>query len=201
MSLRLERIGVGGFGGVADHTAGAVQVRHDRHVGEVCGVGGVEPDVAVNSSVVEEVVPVALPFPGWGVFDDAWRDRLPIQRVVHDGGDPDLLAGGYMLGDVHLEWRVTTLMGNDLGLVHPHRGPVCRRLEMQHDPLTLPAARHPHRSLIPDVAEVITDGCVGRDVVEAGRHRHLPRLAAGAPRTSAPSGPLLLDQGRSARAH
>ncbi len=67
-----------------------------------------------------------------------------------------------------------------------------RRFEVQHDPLTLPAARHPHGALIPDVAEVIPYGRISSDVVEARRHRHLARVGQ---RTGVPAIGLTLPIG------
>ena len=50
------------------------------------------------------------------------------------------------------------------------------RAEAQDDALPRPAARHPHDRLVPGVADVVADRCVGGDVVVAGRHRHVPRV-------------------------
>ena len=70
---------VGGFrfDGVADDAVIAVEGGGDRDVGDVHRIGGVEPDVPVDSCVIEEVVPVALPFADRRVLDDARWDRLP----------------------------------------------------------------------------------------------------------------------------
>jgi hypothetical protein len=62
------------------------------------------------------------------------------------------------------------------------------RLEVQDDPAAVPAARDPYDGLVPDVAEVVADGRVGRDVVETGGHGHVAgvRQRAGEPSRGAP---------------
>ena len=158
---------------VIDHPGFAVEVGGDRDVGDVSRIGGAKPYVPVNPCVIEEVVPVALPFTGRGVFDDTRRDRLPMQRVVNQRGDAHLLFPGDMVGDIGLERGVPALMRHDLDIIDPDRRPMGCGLEVQHDASPLPAPRHPDTGLIPHVAEVITDHRIGCDVVKTGRHRHL----------------------------
>jgi hypothetical protein len=136
--------GARGRGPVVDDPGGAVEIGDHRDVGEVRTGRRIEPDRAMDARVVEEVVPVALPLAGRGVFDDARRDRLETESVVDDRGDADLLAGADMIADVGLERRVAALMRDDLGVVHPDGGPMRGGLELEHDPLPVPAARHPH---------------------------------------------------------
>ena len=104
-----------------------------------------------------------------------------------------------VLGHVGLERRVAALVGDDLGVVHPDRRPVGRGLEVQHDPLPVPAARHPDGGLVPDVAEVVAHRRVGGDVVEAGRYGHLPGVRAAGRGTTPPPGPRR--PGRGANRH
>jgi len=89
--------------GVVDDTGVAVEVGHNRHVGDVRRTCRVQPDCPVNSRIVEEVVPVDLTLSGRRVLDDAWWDGLEAQRVVDHSGDPDLFAAGDVLGDVGLK--------------------------------------------------------------------------------------------------
>ena len=88
--LDLGAVATLGLGDVADTAIGAVQVGGHRDVGEVGRIGGVEPDRTVQTGIVEEVVPVALPRSVEGVLHDAGRDRLEGQRVVDLDRDPGL---------------------------------------------------------------------------------------------------------------
>jgi hypothetical protein len=180
----LDAGGVPGLDAVVDGAGAAVEAHDDRDVGEMCLRRAVEPHGPVNAGVVEEVVPVALPFAVRGVLDDARRDRLEAQRVVDDGGDPRLFAGRHVVGHVGLERGVAALVGDDLGVADPHRRPVGRGLEVQDDALPVPAPRHSDGGLVPDVAEVVTHCRVGADVVEARRDGH---LRGGRERPSEPS--------------
>jgi hypothetical protein len=180
----LGAAGVLGLDAVVDGARAAVEAGDDRDVAEVRPRSAVEPDGPVDAGVVEEVVPVLLPLAVRGVLDDARRDGLEAQRVVDDGGDPHLFAGGHVLGDVGLEGRVAALVGDDLGVADPDRRAVGRGLEVQGDPLPVPAARHPDRGLVPDVAEVVPLRRLGADVVEAGRHGHLPGIRQRSPEPS-----------------
>jgi hypothetical protein len=77
------------------------------------------------------------------------------------------------VGDVCLEGGETALVLGDLGVVYPHDRPMGGRAEPQEDPLAGPAAGHPHRGLVPGVADVIAHLGIGEDVVVAGRHGDL----------------------------
>ena len=112
-----------------------------------------------------------------------WKHSVLFTTTVTRTSSP----GVDVLGDVGLERRVAALVADDLVVVHPHRRPVRRRLEVQHDPLAVPAARHPDGALVPDVAEVVAHRGVGGDVVEAGRHRPSSRASGSGPREP-PSG-------------
>src|SRR3954447_4315477 len=171
--LRLKRISVLGLGSIRDHTVAGIKIGSNRDVGEVGGVSGVKPDIAVNARVVQEAVPVTLTLSCGSVLDNTRRDRLPMQDVVDQGGDSDLLTRPHMISDVRFERRVAALVGNNLGLVNPDRRTVCCGFEVQHDPLSLPAPRHPQHPLVPDIAEIVPHGCVSSDVVKARRHSHL----------------------------
>ena len=126
---------------VGDGPGRAVEAGHDRHVPDVRPRRGVEPDRAVQAGVVEEVVEVALAGTVGRVLDDAGRDRLPAQDVVHDDGDPVLGARPHEVGDVGLERRVAALVLGDLGVVEPHDRAVRGGVEAQHDPLDRPSRR------------------------------------------------------------
>jgi hypothetical protein len=66
-------------------------------------------------------------------------------------------------------------MLGDLGLVDPCHRPVSSRAETEDDPLASPAAGHPHRGLVPDVANVVMYLRLGEQVVIAGRHGNFAR--------------------------
>ena len=134
----LEVVGVGRGGAVLDAAAHAGQSGDDGDVVDIRGRGGVEPDVAVQAGVVEEVVEVALPLAIRRVLDEARGYRLPGQGVVHDHGDPVLDAEFDDVGDVGFERRVSALMLGDLSSVDPRHRPMGRRVEPQHDPLPGP---------------------------------------------------------------
>ena len=138
-----------------------------------------QPHRSVEAGVVEEVVEVPLPGPVGGVLDDARRDRLEAQRVVDQHGDPHTVTGGHVVGDVELERGVTALVADDLGVVDPHRRSMRRRLEVQRHPAALPAPRHPHHRLVPDVTEEVAHRRIGGKLVEAGRYRHGPGVGSG----------------------
>ncbi len=151
---------VGGFrfDGVADHTVVAVEVGGDRDVGDVRRIGGVEPDVPVDSGVIEEVVPIALPFTGRGVLDHARRDRLPMECVIDQCRDAHLLPSRDMIGDVGFERGVPALVRHHLDIVDPNCGPVGGRFEVAVRcvvPASLAApkhwsgTRHPRNNLEP----------------------------------------------------
>ena len=164
-------------GDLVRHGAGrALEPRHDGDVVEVSHRSRQQPDRPVQPGVVEEVVPVPLLLPRGRVLDDARRDGLERQGVVHAYRDQHLLARNDLSGHVPLERRVAALVRHDLGRPHPHRRPVRRRLEVQDDPLPVPPARHPDDALVPDIADVVMHRGVGGDVVEAGRHRHHPSV-------------------------
>ena len=169
---------VGGFrfDGVADHTVVAVEVGGDRDVGDVRRIGGVEPDVPVDSCVIEEVVPIALPFTGRGVLDHTRRDRLPMECVIDQRRDAHLLPSRDMIGDVGFERGVPALVRHHLDIVDPNCGPVGGRFEVEYDASSLPASRHPNTGLVPDIPEIISNRRISCDVVEAGRHRHRMRI-------------------------
>ena len=173
----LAAVGLPGDHDVVVHQPGQpVQISPYGDVVEVDGVGGVQPDRAVQTGVVEEVVPVALPLPVRGVLDHARRDGLEAQGVVDLDAEADLGTRSDVVGDVDLERQVPALVGDDLDVVDPDRRAVGGGLQMQHDATVTPAGRHPHRPLVPDRTDVVADARVRADVVVAGRDRHLARL-------------------------
>ncbi len=145
-------------------------------VAHVRGRRGVQPHLPVQAGEVVEVVKIDLPTTLGGVVDDARRNRLEGQFVVHHRGDAHLLAGFDQAGDVGLERRVAARMRHHLDAVHPHHRGVRGRIEAQHDALPGPATRHDRRGLVPGVANVVAALGAGTDVVVAGRHRHLTRV-------------------------
>jgi hypothetical protein len=170
---------------VADDPVLAVEIGGDRDICDVSWIGGVEPNGAVDSGVVEEIVPVALALTSRSDFDDARWDRLPMQRVVDQRCNPYLLSGRDMVGDIGLERGVAALVRHHLHVVDPDRGAVCCRLEVEHNASSLPATRDPGSRLVPDVAEVVADGRLDCDVIEARWHS---RLAGIGQRPAEPAG-------------
>jgi len=163
------------------HQAGrAVPVRHHGHVADERRRRCVEPHGAVQAGVVEEVVEVPLPEALRGVLDNARWDGLETQLVVHHGGDPDLVTRGHEAGHVGLEWCVAPLMLGDLRVPDPDHRPMGRGVEAQNDALAVPAAWDAGRGLIPRIANVVTGGRVGEDIVVARRDRRLHGVGQGA---------------------
>ena len=91
------------------------------------------------------------------------------------------------VGDVGLERRVPADVLGDLGAVDVDHALVGGGIHTQHHAFAGPPARHPHRPLVPDPADVVADRLVGEHVVVAGRDRGLegglelvgPRLGGG----------------------
>ena len=109
-----------------------------------------------------------------------------MQFVVDDHRESQRPSRSNERGDVRLEGCIPTLVFGDQRVVHPDDRTVCGRVETEDDPSFVPSPRDEHGPLVPDVSNMVVDGRVDVEVVEAARDRR--RLRCGQRR----SPPLLV---------
>ncbi len=128
--------------------------------GDVQGIGGDEPDVAVDAAA--EVVLAGA------------RGEAGIPAVVEAHGD-EVLAGDGGVGDVDFEAGVAALVSADGAAVDPDLGVLESAVEVEEEALAAPRGGHVEAFPIPAVADV--EG-VGRGEI---RHAEAVRQADGGP--------------------
>ena len=126
------------------------------------------------------ILPLAEPTIGH-LLDDARRDRLPRELVVHGHGDPRLRTRVDDVSDVRFEGRVPTLVRHDERVAHPHAGPMRCRIETEDHPPPLPTPGNEQRPLVPDVTHVVVHGGIDEHVVVAAGDGHRDRVNQGCP--------------------
>ena len=160
---------------VVDQAGAAVEPGDHRDVVDPQGRPVEQPDMAVDTGVVEEVMPVGEPRPRRGLLDPAGRDGLEGELVVGDDGQGEPAAGPDMLGDVDLEGQVAAVVFGDLVVVHEDGCGVGHRFEIEDD-LLGPAVGYLHPPLVPNIAEELPFFDGGVDVVPRAGDGHLAGL-------------------------
>ncbi|CST17415.1 Uncharacterised protein [Shigella sonnei] len=59
-------------------------------------------------------------------------------------------------------------------IIDPHFAVMSDRIETQHDTLACPTFRYKDFALIPDVARIITNICIGELIVKTAWHSNCP---------------------------
>ena len=153
-------------------------LRDMRHHGDIVHPGvrrGVEHYAAMDPGIVKEIMEVRLLF--LAVFignHHSRRDSLPVQFIVHTNGDTYTFPGNNIRRDIGFKWRIAALMLHHFLIIYPHFAVMSDRIETQHDTLARPTFRYKDFALIPDVAHIITNICIGELIVKTARHSNCP---------------------------
>jgi len=133
----------------------------------------------VKTGVVEKVMKRFESTPIGGFFDDARRDRCPREFVIHAHSEPGTRSGFEDLGEIGFERQVPAFMFNDKCVVNPNCRSVSRCIEAQQHSLICPTERDDNCSLIPNVADMVTEIILCEHVVKARRNWQQDRIRQG----------------------